>query len=248
MAAVVATMVGAPTAAADPAPPNDPSGNPDALWNIIHDRCEAGFQRTGAYAPCALVDEASGTALYKVDYDPYQFLLLPLARVTGTEDPALQESAGRNYLYDAWAARFLVTSRLNNQLPESDVVLTINPKNDRKQNQLHIHISCASPATSTALKNIDASQYAGWNQLPMDLHGDTYEALAVSRGEFESRNLFQDVYMKVAADHESIENAGVAVVNVAPDQFLLLVAEGSEGQPVAAEYLQDHDCSIAKAS
>jgi CDP-diacylglycerol pyrophosphatase len=245
MAAVVATMVGAPTAAADSAHQNDPSGNHDALWNIIHDRCEVGYQRTGAYAPCALVDEASGTALYKSDYDPYQFLLLPLTRVTGTEDPALQESTGRNYLADAWAARFLVTSRLNNALPESGVLLTINPKNARTQNQLHIHISCASQATSAALKNVDASQYVRWNQLPADLNGHAYEALAVSRGELESKNLFQDVYAKVTADGKSIENAGIVVANVAPDQFLLLVGEGADGQPVAAETLQDHDCSIA---
>jgi CDP-diacylglycerol pyrophosphatase len=248
MVAVIATLVGTPTTAADSAPQNDPSGNHDALWNIIHDRCEVDYQRTGAYAPCALVDEASGTALYKTDYDPYQFLLLPLARVTGTEDPALQESTGRNYLAGAWAARFLVTSRLNNALPESDVVLTINPKNARTQNQLHIHISCASPATSEILKNVDASQHVHWNRLPVDLDGHTYEALAVSRAEFESKNLFQDVYLKVTGDGKSIENAGVAVANVAPDQFLLLVAEGAEGEPVAAETLQDHDCSIAKVA
>ncbi|MBO0885145.1 MAG: CDP-diacylglycerol diphosphatase, partial [Mycobacterium sp.] len=219
-----------------------------ALWKIFHDRCQAGYQRTGAYAPCALVDEASGTALYKDDYDPYQFLLLPLARVTGIEDPALQESTGPNYLYEAWAARFLVTSRLNNSLPESDVVLTVNPKSMRTQDQLHIHISCASAATSAALKNVDASEYARWNRLPVDLSGHPYEALAVSRQEFKSKNLFQDVYMKVTADHMSIDDTGVALANVAPDQFLLLVAEGTEDEAVAAADIQDNGCSIAKAS
>jgi CDP-diacylglycerol pyrophosphatase len=247
-ASVVAAVAGAPTGAAAPARPNDPSGDHDSLWKIVHDRCEIGYQRTGAYAPCALVDEASGTAVFKGAYDPYDFLLLPLARVTGSEDPALQESTGRNYLYDAWAARFLLTSRLNNSLPESDVVLTVNPKNMRTQDQLHIHISCASPTTSAVLKNIDASEYVRWNQLPIDLNGHTYEALAVSRQELESKNLFQDVYMKVTADHTSIENAGIAVANVAPEQFLLLVAEGTEDQPVKADTIQDRECSIAKAS
>jgi len=250
MAAVVAIVAGVPTAAAEPAPPNDPSRDRDALWKIVHDRCEVRYQRTGAYAPCTSVDEASGTALYKASYDPYQFLLLPLARVPGIEDPALQEPMGRNYLYDAWSARFLVPSRLNNSLPESDVILTINPKNARTQDQLHIHISCASPATSAVLKKVDASEYVRWNQLPVDLGGHTYQALAMSRREFESKNLFQDVYMKVTADRKSIENASIAIAKVATDQFLLLllVAEGTEDQPVNADTLLDHGCSIAKAS
>lgn len=112
--AVIAALAGALIAVTVPARPNRPEADREALWKIVHDRCEFGYRRTGAYAPCTFVDEQSGTALYKADFDPYQFLLIPLARITGIEDPALRESAGRNYLYDAWAARFLVTARLNN--------------------------------------------------------------------------------------------------------------------------------------
>lgn len=223
---------------------------PGGAWTTGNKRGQArefGYRRTGAYAPCTFVDEQSGTALYKADFDPYQFLLIPLARITGIEDPALRESAGRNYLYDAWAARFLVTARLNNSLPESDVVLTINPKNARTQDQLHIHISCSSPTTSAALRNVDTSEYVGWKQLPIDLGGRRFQGLAVDTKAFESRNLFRDIYLKVTADGKKMENASIAVANVAQDQFLLLLAEGTEDQPVAAETLQDHDCSITKS-
>ncbi|OSC37670.1 CDP-diacylglycerol diphosphatase [Mycobacterium decipiens] len=244
--AVLATLTGALIFASMPAPPNRPTADRDALWKIVHDRCEFGYRRTGAYAPCTLVDEDSGTALYKANFDPYQFLLLPLARITGIEDPALREPARRNYLYDAWAARFLVTSRLNNSLPESDVVLTINPKNARTQDQLHIHISCSSTTTSAVLKQVDASEYSGWKQLPSDLGGHTFQGLAVSTKTLESKNLFGDIYLKVTADHKKMENASVAVAHLAQDRFLLLLAEGTEDEPVAAEILQDHDCSIAK--
>ncbi|AAK46631.1 CDP-diacylglycerol pyrophosphatase [Mycobacterium tuberculosis] len=245
--AVIAALAGALIAVTVPARPNRPEADREALWKIVHDRCEFGYRRTGAYAPCTFVDEQSGTALYKADFDPYQFLLIPLARITGIEDPALRESAGRNYLYDAWAARFLVTARLNNSLPESDVVLTINPKNARTQDQLHIHISCSSPTTSAALRNVDTSEYVGWKQLPIDLGGRRFQGLAVDTKAFESRNLFRDIYLKVTADGKKMENASIAVANVAQDQFLLLLAEGTEDQPVAAETLQDHDCSITKS-
>lgn len=245
--AVFAILIGVPSAVAQPMLPNSPtSAGRDALWEIVHDRCYFGYQRTGAYAPCALVDEESGTALYKVDFDPYQFLLIPLGLITGIEDPILQQATSRNYLYDAWAARALVTSRLNNSLPESDIVLAINPKNARSQDQLHIHISCVSPTTSTVLKDVNASEYAHWKPLPTDLSGHTYQALAISRNALESKNLFQDVYAKVTSDSKKMDHAAVAVANIAPDRFLLLVAEGTESQPVAAENLQDHDCSIAE--
>jgi CDP-diacylglycerol pyrophosphatase len=246
--AAAATLPGMPTAAADPDAADSPAtAHRNILWTIVHDRCEVGYQRTGAYAPCALVDENAGTALYKVDFDPYQYLLLPLARVTGIEDFALQEPTGHNYLQDAWAARTLVTSGLNSRLREPDIVLAINSQNSRTQDQLHIHISCASPATAAALKTVDAADYGGWKPLSTQLNGQTYQALAVTADILKSKNLFQDVYAKVIGDDRKMEDASVALVNVAPDQFLLLLVEGTENQPIQAEDLQDHNCSLANA-
>lgn len=238
-----APLAAAPTAAADSIAAD--SADRNTLWKIVHDGCHAGYQRTGAYAPCASVDEDSGTALLKTSFDPHQYLLLPLAPVTGIEDPALEEPTSHNYLYDAWAGRILVTSQFDNTLPESDIVLTINPQIARTQDQLHIHISCASPATAAALKTVDATEYSDWKPLSTQLHGHIYQALAVTADTLRSKNLFQDVYAKVTSDGEQMGHATVAVVNVAPDQFLLLMAEGTVDQPIAAETLQDHDCSLA---
>lgn len=92
--AVIAALAGALIAVTVPARPNRPEADREALWKIVHDRCEFGYRRTGAYAPCTFVDEQSGTALYKADFDPYQFLLIPLARITGIEDPALTGVSG----------------------------------------------------------------------------------------------------------------------------------------------------------
>ncbi len=243
----IAMLTGASIAEAEPMPPNNPSAaTRDALWKIVHDRCELGYQHTGAYAPCTLVDEQAGTALFKANYDPNQYLLLPLARVTGIEDPALQELASPNYLYNAWAARGFVSSRLNNSLPEPDIFLAINPKNARTQDQLHIHISCVSPTTAEILKQVNWAEYVGWKPLPVTLQDHTYQALAVNRSTFESKSLFRDIQTKVTADGNTMDHASVAVANIAPDQFLLLVAEGTEDQAIAAEELQDHNCSIAK--
>jgi CDP-diacylglycerol pyrophosphatase len=243
--AAAATLTGVPTAAADPDAAATAESDRNILWKIVHDRCEIGYQRTGAYAPCALVDENAGTVLYKADFDPNQYLLMPLARVTGIEDSALQEPTSPNYLQDAWAARTLLTSRLNNKLRERDIVLTINPENARTQDQLHIHISCASPATSAALETVDAAEYGGWKRLSTQLDGHTYQAIAVSADTLKSKNLFHDIYAKMIGDGRKMGHASVAVVNVAPDQFLLLLAEGTENQQIQAESLQDHNCALA---
>ncbi|GJO62991.1 putative CDP-diacylglycerol pyrophosphatase [Mycobacterium marinum] len=243
VAAVVGTLAGARGAVT---PATRPPADRDQLWKIVHDRCERDYHRTGAYAPCTLVDESSGIALYKADGDPYQFLLLPLARVSGIEDRALQEPSTGKYLYEAWADRFAVTARLYNALPESHLVLTINAKSARSQDQLHIHISCSSPATLATLKEVNAADYVHWKQLPVDLGGHSYHVLAVNTDTLKSKNLFRDIHDKVAADGKKMENASVALANVAPDRFLLLVVEGTDEDPVAAEALQDHDCSVAK--
>jgi CDP-diacylglycerol pyrophosphatase len=245
LVAAAAALTGVPTVAADPMIDNLTDRN--RLWKIVHDRCQLGYQRTGTYAPCTLVDENAGIALYKVDYDPNHYMLVPLDPVTGVEDPALQEPTIHNYLQDTWAARILVTSGLNNRLSESDIILAINPQNVRYQDQLHIHIACASPTAAAALKMVDAAEYRRWKPLPMQLDGQTYQALAVTADTLKSKNLFQDVYAKVIGDDRKMEHAVVAVANVAPDQFLLLVAEGTENRPMRADGLHDHNCSLANA-
>src|ERR1700757_2680511 len=70
-------------------------GDSDALWTIVHDQCVPHEQRASDPAPCALVDlSGGGDRGYVVLKDPVgatQFLLIPTARVTGIESPALLE-------------------------------------------------------------------------------------------------------------------------------------------------------------
>lgn len=49
--AVIAALAGALIAVTVPARPNRPEADREALWKIVHDRCEFGYRRTGAYAP-----------------------------------------------------------------------------------------------------------------------------------------------------------------------------------------------------
>jgi CDP-diacylglycerol pyrophosphatase len=221
------------------------ASNPDKLWEIIHNQCEPNYVSDGIYAPCSLVDEDTRTVLYKVDNEPYQYLLLPLDRISGVEDSSLLEPPARDYLYESWQARDLVTTRLKNSLAETNLLLAVNSKNSRTQNQLHVHISCVSPATRNVLNNTNLGDYTDWKALPAQINEHTYLAKRITLTELKTRNLFTDINLQVAADREQMQYATVALANLTPNTFLLLLGEGTQDRPVGAEELQDHTCALA---
>ena len=55
-----------------------------------------------------------------------QFLLIPTARISGIEDPAILASDAVNYWAPAWQARSFVEDRLHKTLPRNAVALAIN--------------------------------------------------------------------------------------------------------------------------
>ena len=74
---------GAATAAADP----------DALWRIVSEQCVPDQLRNRDPAPCSVVDldagQDNGYVVYKDITGARQYLLMPTARITGIESPAL---------------------------------------------------------------------------------------------------------------------------------------------------------------
>ncbi|HWA80517.1 MAG TPA: CDP-diacylglycerol diphosphatase, partial [Acetobacteraceae bacterium] len=118
------------------------AGNPSALWHIVHDRCVPNEQAHGNPAPCALVDLNRGYVVLKDIVGATQFLVLPTARVTGIESPAILVPGAPNYLQDAWAARRFVRARAPAPLSREDLSLAVNSIYGRSQNQLHIHVDC----------------------------------------------------------------------------------------------------------
>ncbi|RQU48240.1 CDP-diacylglycerol diphosphatase [Burkholderia cenocepacia] len=103
------------------------------LWNKVNGQCVPDLANRDIYSPCALVDSERGFAVYKVDNDAYQYLLLPLQKITGIEDPRLLEP-GPNYLYLAWQSRTFLMTQFSGALKERDValgpvhILTSGPK------------------------------------------------------------------------------------------------------------------------
>ncbi|WP_246797306.1 CDP-diacylglycerol diphosphatase [Burkholderia perseverans] len=227
--------------------PRARAADPDFLWNRLSQQCLPRYLADHDPGPCARVDPERGYALYKVDGDRYQYLLLPTARVTGIEDARLQAPDVPDYFQFAWQARALVRERLGRPLPDTDVALTVNAENARSQNQLHIHISCLAPAVRAALGRLDAAWLGdGWFTLPEPLAGRRYEARKLSAAQLAATNLFALVGEHVAAGQRQLAYTGIALVNLAPDTFLVLEATGGFWRGVPAEEIQDHACRIAQ--
>lgn len=214
------------------------------LWDKVHNQCEVNYTTNSLYAPCTLVDENNGYVYYKVDTDNYQYLLLPLAQITGVEDPKLLVDNLPPYLYMAWWGRDLVSEKTGRKVKEKNISIAINALNSRSQDQLHLHISCLSPAVRTSLDSV-TNYSTTWTQFPLPLQGVNYNYRKVTLDELKHSNFFKEINDKVVADGKEMKYTTIALVNVDSDDFLLLESSGTDTTPVAAETLQDHTCVIA---
>jgi CDP-diacylglycerol pyrophosphatase len=127
----------------------------DALWDIVHGLCVLHKVEADKPAPCTSVNlaggEEAGSAVLKDLNGKTQFLLIPTRRLTGIEDPLVGTAALPNYWRDAWAARGLVSLRVQKELPRDAIGMAINAAGSRSQDQLHIHIDCIRPKVRNAL-------------------------------------------------------------------------------------------------
>lgn len=133
---------------------------PFALQLICHKRLNSSLRRTG--------DRAGR----------YQYLVLPLARVSGIESPALQAPDAPNYFADAWAARFYVEAALHASLPRDSLSLVVNSAPGRSQDQSHIHVDCIRPDVRATLRHLLPAITEQWHPLsdPLPPHRHDYQA------------------------------------------------------------------------
>lgn len=229
------------------------AGNPDALWGIVHDKCVPGFLATGNPAPCAevvlLAGGPDGWVVLKDRDGATQYLVIPTAKVTGIEDPAILAPDAPNYFEAAWAARGDFLGKVGHALPRADISLAINSPYGRTQNQLHIHIDCLRPEVAAALKDRLGSVGPTWAPLGTALEGHPYRAMRV-----DGADLTQNPF-RLLADNTGAEGIRthtlVVVAETFPDGkdgFLLLddKVDVPLGDRASGEELQDHDCAIAR--
>ena len=222
------------------------SSNPNALWNIISQKCLPNQRSNGKPAPCAQVDEQQGFVVLKDMNGPLQYLLMPTARITGMESPALLEPATPNFFSQAWAARHYMAEKYGKPIDDSNISLAINSQYGRSQNQLHIHISCLLPEVKNRLIKDGAAMGYNWQQLPDKLLGHTYLARKVTPAELNQRGAFRILAEGVPEADKKMGHFGMAMVSLQGGDFLLLASERDllKLNNASTEEIQDHKCAV----
>jgi CDP-diacylglycerol pyrophosphatase len=226
--------------------------DPDALWKITDQKCVPNEREHGQPAPCAKVDLERGYVILKDIVGDTQYLLMPTAKITGIEDPAVLLPGAANYFADAWNERHYTVEAAKGDLPRDDLSLAINSIYGRTQNQLHIHIDCIAPAVHDALQKNIAALGTKWAPFPEPLAGHHYRALLVSGDGLDGTDPFTLVAdgvpgARAAMGKETLLVVGATLPGGAPG-FVIL---GDQADLAAADHgsseeLQDHSCALAK--
>jgi len=227
----------------------------DALWRLIHDGCIPAAAR-GAYppAPCAEVDRAQGYAILKDRRGRFQYLLLPLARITGIESPALLAAGAPDVFADAWRARLYVEAALHRSVPREDLALAVNSAEGRTQDQLHVHIDCLRPDVRDALRRFLPSLTRQWRPLPAPLPPARHAYLARwVDGDALTVNPFASLAAALPAGDRMGRHSLVVAGARGTDGragFILLSgrADARRGDRGSGDELLDLDCAAAGRS
>ena len=228
------------------------AADPSALWNIDHGKCVPHMRDNNDPAPCSIVDLASGYVVLKDIVGATQFLLMPTARISGIESPAVLAPDAPNYWDLAWRARYLAEQRAGKPLPRDTLSLAINSPYGRTQDELHIHIDCVRRDVRDALAAHSGAVGATWDRFPEALAGQTWRARRIDGSDLGPVNPFR---LLAEANAEAAEDMGkhtlVVVGMTWPDNVAgFAVLDGkvdlSMGNRGSGEVLQDHDCALAR--
>jgi CDP-diacylglycerol pyrophosphatase len=227
------------------------AADPDALWKIVHDRCVPDQLQHADPAPCAAVslapDAAHGWVVFKDRDGAAQYLLIPTAKITGIEDPAILAPDATNYFAEAWDARGDVLARVGHALPRDAISLAINSPYGRTQDQLHIHIDCIRADVRDALRALAGSVGPDWVPVPLARHA--YRARRIDGAELAT-NPFRVLASDPGVGAAGLGRHTLVVVGASfldGEGFLLLDdrVDLPTGDRASGEELQDHECAVA---
>jgi CDP-diacylglycerol pyrophosphatase len=227
------------------------AADPDMLWKIVHDQCVPDGQQHHNASPCAEVDLTGGVerghVVLKDIKGNTQFLVIPTARITGIEDPALLAANAPNYWAPAWGARFYVFARAHQELPRDAIGLAVNSIQGRSQNQLHIHVDCVRPDVRLYLLRHAGRFGQRWADLGEAINGHRYLAMRVPNRDLAGLDPFEVLARNIPAARQHMGNWTLVAVGM-PHGFVLLAGHvnPATNDPGSGEELLDHDCALAK--
>jgi CDP-diacylglycerol pyrophosphatase len=219
-----------------------------ALWRIVHGQCVPAAEK-GAELPPPCLQVEGATAVIKDRNGVAQVLAIPIARVTGIEDPVLLSPGAPHYFADAWRARALMATYLTAMPARPDVGIAINSEYSRSQDQLHLHVDCLKREVIKALADYAPHLDHQWRPMTVALDGRKYWARRVDSADLGGvdpfRLLSED--MPKAKDEMGSWSLAAVPVDFAGGRGFALLADHAELTAGGhAEDLQDHDCAVAR--
>ncbi|RBP15632.1 CDP-diacylglycerol pyrophosphatase [Roseiarcus fermentans] len=223
------------------------------LWPVVR-TCVSAYRLLGVSFPCLKVELPGGdpnlgvAVLRPLRRD--DLILSPTRQTVGIEDPFLQSDKAPNYFAAAWRARAFLKGPDGEPPPRDDVVLVVNARSARSQDQLHIHIGCLPPEARRFLAEAARTMPLGvWTRVGAVLPHEVYFGERVREAEFARLNPFRLAAQGFAgaADHPDrlmVMTVGARVRG--EDDFLILAFfEGVRGElrHSGAEALLDRRCT-----
>jgi CDP-diacylglycerol pyrophosphatase len=235
-----------------PLPPPPVHVNGGTLWRIISTQCLPGMRERQDPSPCARVSvdggEAHGFVLLKDREGVAQYLLMPSAKITGIEDPAILAPDAANYFGKAWDERQVVPRRLGRPLDRTELSVVVNSIYGRSQDQLHLHIDCLDKAVAADLRRLAVPHDAAWAAHTVRLDGHPYRVRWLAEDQLGSANPFKLLAESFPNARHQMGAWTIALVGAAgpggePGFYLLADRlDPSAGDRASAEELQDHAC------
>ncbi len=229
------------------------AADPDALWKIVSGKCVPDQQQHHDSAPCEKVDLTGGVergyVVLKDISGATQFLVIPTARVTGIESPALLVPDAPNYWASAWEARRFVFARAHKQLPRDAIGLAVNSAKGRSQNQLHIHVDCIRPDLRRYLGRHATRLPRRWSALGIAFDGHRYLARRLDSRDLAGVDPFRVLARSIAAARTDMGNWTLVAIGAQPRGFVLLAGhvDPAAHDDGSGEELLDHSCSLARS-
>jgi CDP-diacylglycerol pyrophosphatase len=135
------------------------------------------YQSIGVGFPCAEVSIADGLergfAVLRAPSSATHVIVVPTARISGIESPALLRENAPNYWEAAWDARRFVVEGAARQLPRDKIGMAINPAASRSQD------ACIAPKVAEFLHRHQAEIHRAWSFLSSPLLGHRFAAMKV---------------------------------------------------------------------
>lgn len=230
-------------------------GDRGALWQVVR-TCVANHALTGAAFPCLEVNlsdgEERGYVILRSPIGKPDTIMTPTKKIVGGEDPSLRTLASPNYFEDAWNARASLAGPDQKRLAHDDVVLAVNSRFSRTQDQLHIHIGCISRQAKQTLQAIAPQLPENkWAPIKERIQGFEFWGRRVAQETLAGVNPFRLAAEGFPDETKSGAESTIVVAGTqladGRNEFVLLVWRPDPfglSRPFAAEDFLDASCSL----